>query len=208
MNYVEEHSFELPRAGTVAAVCVAWLDLGTHKNRFYGLDVKPGQPEAREFHRKLMLVFELAQAEGDKAPFLIAEVWTRTLAKNSAMARHCASWGLRPENGRLSFDKMLGRPALLNIGHKKTAQGRDFAVVQTITEWPRAQSAPKAQHPLFSWDIDVAAELPTANWLPYVLGRPVNEMIAESLEWNSRHGSTVNGQPTNRAPDMTPNAPF
>jgi hypothetical protein len=155
-----------------------------------------------------MVVFELAQAEGDKEPFLIAEVWTRTLAKNSAMARHCASWGLRTENGRLSFDKMLGRPALLSIAHKKTGQGRDYAIVQAVTEWPRGQSAPKPQHPLYSWDIDEAKELPLADWLPYALGKPVNEMIQESLEWKSRHGSTVNGQPTDRAPDMTAHAPF
>jgi hypothetical protein len=207
-NYVEESSFELPPAGTVAAVCAAWVDLGTHRNRFFGLDVKPGQPEAREYHRKLMIVFELAPAEGDEAPFLIAEVWTRTLAKNSSMARHCASWGLKPENGRLNFDRMLGRPAMLNIAHKRTGQGRDFAIVQAVTEWPRGQPAPKPQHPPFSWDIDAAKELPTADWLPYALGKPVHEMIRESLEWKARHSPTSNGAPTDRTPDMSRSAPF
>jgi hypothetical protein len=186
-DYVEMPAFELPPEGTSDAICVAWLDLGSYKNHFADQPPKPGQPPNREYVRKLMLVFELVgSADAQSQPFLLAEVWTKTLAKNSTMAARFAGWGLKPEVRRLPLSQILGRPALVSVIHKTTNQGRIFPHIQSLLEWPRNRSAPKSIRPLYSWDIDTAAALPDADWLPFALGRPVAEMIRESLEWRVR----------------------
>jgi hypothetical protein len=209
-DYVEMPTFELPPEGTTDAVCVAWLDVGSQKNPFADQPPKPGQIAPREYTRKLILVFELigiTNANGE--PFLLAEVCTKTLAKNSTMASRFASWGLKPDGRRLPLSQVLGRPALLSITHKLTNQGRSYAQIQSVLEWPRNRQVPEPTMSPYAWDIDREESLPDANWLPYALGRPISEMIAESLEWRLRNtqknGSTA---PTRTAPIVDEEAPY
>jgi hypothetical protein len=185
-DYIELPSFELPPAGTQDAVCVAWLDVGSHKNKFFG----QGQND-REFQRKLMLAYELiGVADSSGEPFVVSEVLTKSLAKSSTLAGRLASWGVKPEGGRLMLSQLLSRPALLSIVHKRnTESGREFAVIQTIQGWHRNRPVPKASHPCYSWDIDTAVETPSVPWLPFTLGRSVTEWITDSLEWKTRHNS-------------------
>jgi hypothetical protein len=196
MNAVKESSFELPPEGTFDAVCVLWAYLGTHKNRFFDADKGKSDPKAgREYQRKVQLVFEVL-TDDSEAPKLVSEVWTVSLAQNSAMRKHCDSWGLKVEGGEIKFDRFLGRPCTLKIAHKKTSQGKDIAVVQSIQEYPRGRmsSAPKPTREPSQLDIDEMSELAVPEWVPYALGRPVKELLAESLEWKAKNGkSSPNG---------------
>jgi hypothetical protein len=188
-DYIELPSFELPPTGTQDAVCVAWLDLGSHKNRFFG----QGEND-REFLRKLVLAFELIGVTNSGGePCVISEVMTKSLAKNSTLAGRLSSWGLKLDGRRLALNQLLGRPALLSIAHKTNKEGREFAVIQSIQGWQRNRPVPQASYTLYSWDIDTAVELPSVPWLPYALGRPLTEWIKESLEWDTRHGLAGKG---------------
>jgi hypothetical protein len=191
MDSVKESSFELLPEGTFDAVCVGWAYLGTHKNRFFDPDKSKSDPKAsREYQRKVLVVFEVYTSETDP-PQLQSDVWTVSLAINSMMRKHCDSWGLKVEGGEIKFDRFLGRPCTIKIAHKKTGQGKDIATVQSIQEYPRGRlnSAPKSQREHFRLDIDKADELTVPDWLPYALGKPVKEMLAESLEWKAKTGS-------------------
>jgi hypothetical protein len=185
MKSVKESSFELLPEGTFDAVCVAWVYLGTHKNRFFDAEKSKSDPRAsREYQRKLQLVFEVSADEGGENS-LASEIWTVSLAQNATMRKHCDSWGLKAEGGEINFDRFLGRPCTVKIAHKHTAQGKDIAVIQSIQEWPRNRlsSAPKATREVFRFDVEDASRLDIPDWVPYALGRPVKEVLADSLEW-------------------------
>jgi hypothetical protein len=182
-DYIELPSFELPPAGTLDSVCLAWLDLGSHKNPFFG----QGEND-REFQRKIMLAFELiGVTDSGGEPFVISEVMTKTLVKNSTLAGRLASWGVKLDGRRLALNQLLGRPALLSIVHKTTKEGREFAVIQSIQGWQRNRPVPQASYTHYSWDIDKAVELPSVPWLPFAMGRSITEWITASREWHTRH---------------------
>jgi hypothetical protein len=193
MDSVKESTFELLPEGTFDAVCIAWIYLGTHKNRFFDPDKGKSDPKAsREYQRKVLVVFEVYTSEAD-APQLQSEVWTVSLAQNSAMRKHCDSWGLKVEGGEIKFDRFLSRPCTIKIAHKKTGQGKDIAIVQSIQEYPRGRmsSAPKATRESFRLDIEKVDEVAVPEWMPYALGRPVKEMLVESLEWKAKAGPSI-----------------
>jgi hypothetical protein len=73
-SFLEERAFQLSPAGTCAATCVGWIDMGTLRNPFFGQPVKPGQQAAREFMKKLMLVFEVAWVEEGAEPYVLGVV--------------------------------------------------------------------------------------------------------------------------------------
>lgn len=179
-------NYELPQAGMTVARCVAVIDLGTHTDpKFVYQDgKKKGQPVRSH---KVQIQFELDQlmeVDGEKVPMMSTMRLTLSANEKSKMREHLESWyGKKFDNAELEaaggFDveKLLGRPALLNIVHSDDGK---YANVKSINPLMRGQQIAPQHYPsrLFSLE-EPSHEV----W--QTLSKKTREFIAESEEVKS-----------------------
>lgn len=174
---------ELPPAGMMHARCVVVLDLGTHTDPKF-LNDKTGKPVRAH---KVQLQFELdatTEYEGEKVPMMATMRLTLSSNEKSALRKHLESWyGKKFSNeeldaaGGFDVEKLLGRPALLNLTHSKDGK---YANITSINPPMRGVEVAPQHYPsrLFSLS-DPSSEV----W--QTLSSKTREFIAESEEVTS-----------------------
>jgi hypothetical protein len=168
---------ELPPAGNNPGVLVGLIDLGSHQQQ---------GDKGTYVARQALLCWELtAEHKSDGSPFIVIKDYNikEKLGKKSALREMLESWRNRPLNDGEAIDLMalLSKPCLVGIAHGKAANGNDYAKVTGIGSVPRGMPVPRALTVPFEWHFG-AGEFVAPDWLPFLYGEPVEDVIKRSIE--------------------------
>jgi hypothetical protein len=162
--------------GNWPAVCVAVIDLGTQSQRKY-------QSQEREDVRKILLIWELVDVEGNP---LVDRDFRASMHEKAGIRQFLTSW-IGPQKNGVKFDffQLVGKTCLLNVTHSHSKDGeRTYANADKATPLPAAYKKPGMMpaptHEPIAIRVGEAHELPA--WVPYHFGRPVKEWLASARE--------------------------
>lgn len=185
--------FEMPPEGMVLARCFKLVDLGTHFNPMF----------AKETH-KAGLYFELPTTlmkEGDRAgkPFIIKQDFTLSHHKKANLRIALEGWyGKRFDTkeldkaGGFDLEKVVGRPALVNIVHSEDGK---YANIATINPLPKGMECPPQVYPSFVFSLEDFNQVRFGE-----LSQKMQDFIAQSGEYIKMH--------TERPEPSRPSGPF
>ena len=173
---VTQSSHEKHPSGMYVATLTQVIDLGTHTDKVFK-DAND-RPVVRHLVR---LTFESTALMTDSRPFLVSKRYTLSSHEKASLRKDLESWyGKRFDNdalnaaGGFDLEKVLGRPAFLNISHTEDGQ---FANIESINPLPAGMAPPKATTEMFVFNI--------AEWDPHrllSLSEKTREMIEASHE--------------------------
>lgn len=194
---------EQPPAGNHPAVLIGLIDLGTQESSFQG---------KVEWKRQVMLVWELTteKLSGMKdANHVIANRYTFSLNAKATLRKLLEDWrGKRyGEDEEVDIAAVLGKPCLLGIKHAQSGD-RTFANVAGVQAVPKGLTVPPAQRKPVEWQVGYDLDqLP--DWLPYLYGEPVKEVIQRCKEWDEQGEQEPEENPVGEAQLQGQNAiPF
>lgn len=178
-------------AGTNPARLVAMIDLGTHEDDYQG---KKNQS------RKIFLVWELTgeRMSGYKDKnHVIGKQFTLSFGAKSSLRKMVEAWRGKPfaDDEQFDLSKMLGQPCLVGVNHVPSKSGdKMYAKLENVTGIPKGLTVEPAKYPVTCWDLESGNPFPALDWLPYLFGEPLKDVVARSPEWKARHGG---GQSSN-----------
>jgi hypothetical protein len=190
----------VPSAENHLAITIGLVDLGHHDNTYNG---------QTSVLRKILFLWEIMdEKRPDGDPFVIdMEVsWMPKLGKRSALRKTLESWRGKPyeEGEKPNLPGLVGKPCLLNIGHKQAQSGNTFATILTISPPMRGQQIPAPTLSTFLWDLEDNGVVPAfPDWL---VGRympiykcSIEDYVASSYEGRGLPIPTGNKQATTAA---------
>ncbi len=183
--------FETPPAGNLPAVLVGIIDLGTHEHPGF----QGGPPETK---RTVLLVWELVEElkADSKMRHTIGRSYTLSFAKKAGLRILLEKWRGRDymPGDDIDISKVLGMSCLLSVTH--TSKGDNtYARVDGIAPVVKGMTVPAPQNRPLLWEIDSGQPIPEADWIPYVFGESVKDLVERSDEWKARNRPATNGTP-------------
>jgi hypothetical protein len=119
-------------AGSWAATCSGYIQLGTHTSDFGGGDTKRGP--------RIMLVWNMPDQRRE-----ISRRYSLTMHPKGSLrpAIEAMMGRLSPEmEAEFDLDHILGKPCLLDIKQKVKADGKTFAEIASVSSLPRGMPRP------------------------------------------------------------------
>lgn len=180
---------ELPPAGTHPAVLIGLIDLGTHEETYQGKATPP--------KRKVMLVWELVteKMSGMKdSNHVIANRYTFSLASKATLRKVLEDWRGKKygDDEEVDISAVLGKSCLLSVNHTQSGD-RTFANVAGVQQVVKGMAVPPAQRKPVEWQVGYDLDqLP--DWLPYLYGEPVAEVVKRCHELTGRSKAEPNGE--------------
>ena len=173
--------FESCPAGNHPAVLIGLIYLGTQ-------DEVKFQSNEREMVHKVMFVWEIPdEKKANGTPHTIGRDFRLSFHEKSAMRQLIEKWRGKGfgESEEFDIDRLLGQPCLLSVVQKpsKSNPDRSYAKVDGVGQLPKGMAKPKAINKPVSWVIEPGAKLPEMEWLPFLYGEPLKDVIARSQEW-------------------------
>lgn len=178
---------EVPPAGAHPAVLIAIIDLGTHEDEYNG---KPSYP------RQVLFVWELTTEKlaGTKSrnhvlarDYTIGYSGEVILGPKNGLRKMLEGWRGKAygEGDDIDIAAPLGRSCVLTVKHGESAKKNTYAKIESVTPVPKGLAVPPAERcKPFTWEIHEGAELPPEReWLPFVYGEKVEDVIKGSYEW-------------------------
>lgn len=171
-------SFELPSEGSHPAALVAAIDLGTQENTYQGVTTVA---------HKVFLAFELLGEEKEEGgPFIMGRDYTFSLNEKANLREVVKALrggkDMAPDE-ELELSALLGKPCIVAIEHGKTSKDVAFAKITRVTPPMKGQkSHPHTCKPV-CWEIDSGEVFPNEDWLPFLYGKPLREVVERSAEW-------------------------
>jgi len=164
----ESFERELPPSGIQPAVCSKIFDLGRQVTEYNG---------ERKIQHKVLFVWELAatmqsgQFQGKR--FVVHKEYTASLHEKATLRKDLESWKGKsiPEDKvreGVDLEKFLKVPATLNIMHKTSKRGNEYAVVNGVM--PEQSDAPM-----------LVPELP-ADWCPEWIKNKMDEALDDDRD--------------------------
>lgn len=131
---VKDEAPPIHDAGQFVAVCCDVIDLGLNVEQFQG------QPP--EIKDKTALVFLTVSEDGTEVR-QISQEFTTSMGKKSNMRKFLEGWRGKPYSEEeakkgVPLDKLEGVPALINVAHRTSLKGNEYAFIQTIGPLPKA----------------------------------------------------------------------
>lgn len=175
---------EMPPAGNHPANLVGLIDLGTHDEEYEGRPYKA---------RKVLFCWELsAEIRTNGEPHIIVADYTlpdegEGAGKKSKLRLMLEAWRGRSlvHDEELDLSVLVGKQALLNVGIKKSKKGNDFAAIVGVGPVPKTMTVPKPFHSPVQWYFGTGPFSPP-EWLPYLYGEPVGDVISSADEAKGR----------------------
>ena len=207
-------TFEVPSEDNHRAAIVALVDLGTQDEDYQG---------QRSQKRKILVVWELLdEQQSDGRPHLLARSYTASLNEKAALRKLYEAVRGKVENDReVDLTEMLGLPVMLDVRHSAGKEDKVYAKVEGVTPASKIERGKKqrtlSEPYLFSMFEGSEALDPLPEWLPYLYGQKVADVLALSPEWRSlerpapapkqpaRQPAATAGKPTRQpvpAPDL------
>jgi hypothetical protein len=178
-------------AGNHLSVCVGVIDIGHQERQF-----KPDAPV--ELVPEIVLVFELVdeQKEGEAGNHFILVRNRASLNEKANLAKLISSWRGKPIEADEEFDlsKLAGKPCMVAVSHQpsKKDPAKVYANVTGVTPLPKSVKPKASTVTPIVWSVDDGqiGILTEADWIPYVLGEPIDEVVKKSREWRNRVDDT------------------
>lgn len=164
-----EKQFDLVPSGNHLAICYQMIEIGTEVGEYQGVP--------NRLH-KVRIVWELCNekkvfdpAKGEQ-PYSIGKDYTLSMHEKATMRHDLQSWRGKAftdeEASNFDITKLLGKPCLLNVIHKTSKTGNNYATIAGVTAVPKGTPVPIQVNPSFEfsfdqWDDKKFATLP--EWL-------------------------------------------
>ena len=194
--------FEHPPEGMRLARCFKIVDMGTHLNPVY----------SKEIH-KAQIYFELPNTlmkDGPSTgkPFIVKQAYTLSHHKKANLRIALEGWyGKRfdtkalDQAGGFDLEKLIGRPALVNIVHSEDGK---YANIATINPLPDGMECPPQFYDSFVFSLE---DFNPARFAE--LSQKMQDYIKESGEYIRMHQDRPESHPPSSAlEDMDDDIPF
>jgi hypothetical protein len=175
---------KLPAEGMTPARCVAVIDLGTHTDERFKKD--NGQPSRRHMVQiQWELPTQMDEWEGQQRPMQATKRYNLSVNERATLRKDLQSWYGKEfpgeeelaSQGGFRIEKLLGRPALLNLAHSPDGK---FANVVSVNPPMAGMSVPPQINQSRLFDLqEPSAEV----WK--TLSEKTREYIAQSEEVQS-----------------------
>ena len=137
--------------GSYAAVCYMLVDIGLQNSEYYG-----------NSSRKVVIGWEIAdefvEIDGEKKPRVFSARYTASLNEKAILRRDLAAWRgkdfTEAELSQFNLRNIVGAPCLIQIIHKKAANGKTYANLASVMKLPKGMVAPKGTLDTIVYDID------------------------------------------------------
>ncbi len=180
-----DEKFEIPSEDNHRAAFIALVDLGTQDGNF-------GEK------RELMVCWELLdEKQSTGKPFVVGHRYTFSLNEKANLRRVVeAALGKLANDEEVDLSRILRLPVMLQIEHGKSTKGRDYAAVKAVIPAAKTDRGKPAATTLapFTFDLEEAKSFNPPDWLPFLYGRKVSEVIKESAEVMRMSGFVVGGK--------------
>jgi hypothetical protein len=172
--------FEMPPEGMVLARCFKIIDMGTHVDPGFGKEV-----------HKASIYFELPttlQKEGNYAnqPFIVKQQFNLSHNKKANLRLMLEGWyGKRFDTkaldvaGGFDLEKLIGRPALINIVHSEDGK---YANIATVNPLPKGMECPPQVNESFVFSLEDFSPVQFAK-----LSQKMQDFISQSGEYIEMH---------------------
>jgi len=146
---------ELVPAGNYVARCYSMIHIGTVKENIKGED---------KWIDKIKITWELPtelrvfKEENGEQPMVISQDFTLSMNEKANLRKFLESWRGKgfTEDQAKSFDvtKLLGIPCMLNIIHKASKAGNDYAMISSVGALPKGAECPKQINATFEFNFE------------------------------------------------------
>jgi len=129
--------------GNHAARCVYLVHIGTEKDEFQGQEKHLNRVRITWELPNELAVFN---SDAGEQPYLISQDYTLSLGEKANLRAMLQAWRGKPftDDELKGFDitTIIGVPCLLNVIHKKSKAGKDFAAIAGVTPLPKGMAIP------------------------------------------------------------------
>jgi hypothetical protein len=171
--------FQKAPEGTHIARCVQMIQLGTIEKLINGKKAITNEVRLTWELPNELEVFD--EAKG-KEPFLISESYTLSTSQKANLRKVIDAWRGKPltdeEAKEFDITVLLGKPCMINVGYKKSTNGKEYANITSVMALPKGTSVPDQITPTkllsfaeFDWNLFES------------LSKYVKDRIANSLEY-------------------------
>lgn len=169
-------------SGKQLAVCVGFVDLGTHETNFKG---------KVEDTRKVFLVWELV--DHPTRP-LIGKDFTASLHEKALLRQWLKKWRNGKdlaEDEEFDITKLVGQKCEVTVEHVTSGDRTYAKVIDVAAVHPRMlKDFPAPEHALYSWCRDDGKPFAGPVWdMPYLYGRPIEDWVKTCQEESGRAGA-------------------
>jgi hypothetical protein len=173
---------ELVPAGNQVARCYSMVHLGTNIEEYMGEKKAMNKVRISWELPEEMRVFDEAKGE---QPMSISKEYTLSMFEKANLRKELEGWrgkGFTEEEAKV-FDitKLLGKSCLLNIIHKTSKTGNEYAVINSISGLPKGMDCPKQINPTFEFNFQDKFDLKILESLPQF----IRDKIKTSFEYKA-----------------------
>lgn len=146
---------ELIPSGNYIARCYSMIHIGTVTEEIMG---------EKKTLNKCRITWELPTElrvfsdDKGKQPMVISKEYTLSMHEKANLRRDLESWRGKSftdeQAAKFDITKLLGVPCMLNIIHKTTKSGNDFATISNISTLPKGFNCPDQVNQNFEFNFD------------------------------------------------------
>lgn len=146
---------ELVPAGNYIARCYQMLHIGTIVENVMGEDKTLNKVRIGWELPTELKIFDESKGE---QPLVISKEFTLSLHEKATLRKVLASWRGKDfsETEAKGFNilKLLGIPCMLNVIHKTSKTGNEYADIASVTPMPKGVGCPEQINKSIVWDFD------------------------------------------------------
>lgn len=146
---------ELIPAGNYVARCYSMIHIGTVTEEIMGEKKRQNKCRITWELPSELRVFDEKKGE---QPMVISKEYTLSMHEKANLRKDLESWRGKAftDAQAKSFDitKLLGVPCMLNVIHKETRDGKEFATISNISSLPKGFTCPEQVNPTFEWNFE------------------------------------------------------
>ncbi len=178
--------YDLCPAGNHPAILLGLIDLGTHEDEYKG----------KKFDaRNVALVFELtAEMRPSGEPFVLAKQFRLAFTESSNLRKLVEGWRGKKFEADEEFDLtvLVDKPCLVNVSHRKSGD-KTYHEIAGVTAVPRGMAVPKRTRDVICYQADPAEAPPEFDWLPYIFGESIADIVRRSREFKGGGAQPAQG---------------
>jgi hypothetical protein len=172
--------------GNFPGIMVGIFDIGHQEEK----DMKTGTMVEK---RKLVIVFELAKKKPDGSPFLLAmrQTWSMHEKANFYKLVTNITGAKFKEGEKFNPLGLLALPVMVNVTNTSSGDNT-YHDIGNVSQFPEGFTVPTPTHKPISWTVMSGTPFPDdMDWLPFVYGKSVKELVAMSAEARKRSGESA-----------------
>lgn len=144
---------ELIPAGNYVARCYSMIHIGTVTEEIMG---EPKRLNKVRITWELPTEMRTYDNERGEQPMVISKEYTLSMHEKANLRRDLESWRGKAftDTAAESFDitKLLGIPCMLNIVHRQTKTGNEYATISNVSALPKGFNCPTQINQSFEWN--------------------------------------------------------